>query len=289
MAGKVLSNAGSGQDPWILAGINWAIQNRAVVISMSLGAPVAPGQAFKQAYEQAAQAPLNAGALIVAAAGNEAPRPVGSPANCPSIMAVAAIDSNLQRAPFSCIGINPGGGEVDIAGPGVAVFSSTLRRSELVALTVADLQEREGRAVFADIRGKGGRVRTVPAPEWVKDAVAEWTRVDRRFDLWPRRATARRTSPKRSTETMGEPGAASGVRRIRARQPESGPSRARACRAPARGQATPSCRAWSSGTARRRRDFGLAPTVPARPSRLRARRRGGAPAPAVAASPPREC
>jgi subtilisin len=125
MAGKVLSNAGSGQDSWILAGINWAIQKRALVISMSLGAPVAPGQGFKRAYEQAALSALNAGALIVAAAGNDGLSPVGSPANCPSIMAVAAVDANLQRAPFSCIGINPGGGEVDIAGPGVAVFSST--------------------------------------------------------------------------------------------------------------------------------------------------------------------
>jgi subtilisin family serine protease len=125
LAGKVLSNAGSGQDAWILAGINWALQNRAVVISMSLGAAVQPGQGFKQAYEQAAQAALNAGALIVAAAGNSGNQPVGSPANCPSILAVAAVDANLQRAAFSCIGLNPGGGEVDIAGPGVAVFSST--------------------------------------------------------------------------------------------------------------------------------------------------------------------
>ena len=125
LAGKVLSNAGSGQDGWILAGINWAIQNKAVVISMSLGAPVAVGGTFKLAYEQAAIAALNAGSLIVAAAGNLGNQPVGSPANCPSIMAVAAVDSNLQRAPFSCIGINPNGGEVNIAGPGVAVYSST--------------------------------------------------------------------------------------------------------------------------------------------------------------------
>lgn len=125
LVGKVLSNQGSGQDSWILAGINWAIQNRAVVISMSLGAPVPVGGVFKQAYEQAAQAALNAGCLIVAAAGNSGNQPVGSPANCPSIMAVAAVDSNLQRASFSCIGINPNGGEINIAGPGVAVYSST--------------------------------------------------------------------------------------------------------------------------------------------------------------------
>lgn len=125
LAGKVLSNAGSGQDAWILAGINWALHNKAVIISMSLGAPVAVGGSYKLAYEQAAQAALNAGCLIVAAAGNQGNSPVGSPANCPAIMAVAAVDSNLQRAAFSCIGINPNGGEIDIAGPGVAVYSST--------------------------------------------------------------------------------------------------------------------------------------------------------------------
>ena len=124
LAGKVLNNAGSGVDSWILAGINWALQNKAAVISMSLGSAVAPGQGFKQAYEQAATAALNAGCLLVAAAGNSGNTPVGSPANCPSIMAVGAVDPNLQRAAFSCIGINPNGGEVNIAGPGVGVYSS---------------------------------------------------------------------------------------------------------------------------------------------------------------------
>jgi subtilisin len=61
--------------------------------------------------------------------GNESQRPgfiapVGRPANCPSIMAVAAVDNRLGVAPFSCGGINPEGGGVDIAGPGVNVYSS---------------------------------------------------------------------------------------------------------------------------------------------------------------------
>ena len=160
LAGKVLSNAGSGQDSWILAGINWAIQNRAVVISMSLGAPVAVGQGFKLAYEQAAQAALNAGALIVAAAGNSGNQPVGSPANCPSIMAVAAVDSNLQRAAFSCIGLNPNGGEVDIAGPGVAVFSSTkmpTRYATWSGTSMATPHVAGCAALWAENTGKRGK------------------------------------------------------------------------------------------------------------------------------------
>ncbi|MBN1608245.1 MAG: tyrosine-type recombinase/integrase [Polyangiaceae bacterium] len=56
------------------------------------------------------------------------------------------------------------------------LLGCALRRSELVALRVEDLQEREGRAVFADIAGKGGRVRTVPVPKWVREAIVSWTK-----------------------------------------------------------------------------------------------------------------
>ena len=130
-AGKVLSNAGSGSDSQILGGINWAIQNKCVVISMSLGSATAPGQSYSRVYEAVAARALRAGTLIVAAAGNESDRPgqinpVGHPANCPSIMAVAALDPALGVAPFSNRGIDPDGGQVDIAGPGVGVYSSFL-------------------------------------------------------------------------------------------------------------------------------------------------------------------
>lgn len=124
LAGKVLNNAGRGADGGILAGINWALQNGARVISMSLGSPVAAGAPPSAAYENAGRSALNAGSLIIAAAGNENGAPVGRPANSPSIMAVAAVDQSLRRASFSNRGINGNGGEVNIAGPGVGVFSS---------------------------------------------------------------------------------------------------------------------------------------------------------------------
>jgi integrase len=49
-----------------------------------------------------------------------------------------------------------------------------LRRSELAALEVKALQLREARWVLADIKGKGGRVRTVAVPAWVMQAIREW-------------------------------------------------------------------------------------------------------------------
>ena len=50
-----------------------------------------------------------------------------------------------------------------------------LRRSELVALEVQQVEQRENRWVIVDFRGKGGRTRTVPVPAWVKNAIDAWT------------------------------------------------------------------------------------------------------------------
>jgi subtilisin family serine protease len=128
-AGKVLSNQGSGSDGGILAGIDWAINNGCQIISMSLGAVTRPGTPFSPIYEEVAKRALSRGTLIIAAAGNSSSRPglinpVGRPANCPSIMAVAALNSQLQISFFSDGSINPDGGGVDIAGPGVDVYST---------------------------------------------------------------------------------------------------------------------------------------------------------------------
>ncbi len=49
-----------------------------------------------------------------------------------------------------------------------------LRRRELASLTVEDIQMRENRWVIADLRGKGGRIRTVAVPVWVKHGINAW-------------------------------------------------------------------------------------------------------------------
>lgn len=127
--GKVLANNGRGADGGILAGINWAVANGCAVVSMSLGAKTITS-GYSAAFETAAARALSLGTLIVAAAGNDSARPgvvvpVSHPANCPSIMAVGAVDSSLNVASFSNGGVYLTYGAVDIAGPGVNVYSST--------------------------------------------------------------------------------------------------------------------------------------------------------------------
>jgi integrase len=49
-----------------------------------------------------------------------------------------------------------------------------LRRHEAVALTMDHLQQREEHWAIVDLMGKGGHVRTVPVPDWVKSELGVW-------------------------------------------------------------------------------------------------------------------
>jgi integrase len=50
-----------------------------------------------------------------------------------------------------------------------------LRRAELLALRLDSIQQREDHWMIADLVGKGGHIRTVPIPTWVKTPVDAWT------------------------------------------------------------------------------------------------------------------
>jgi site-specific recombinase XerD len=49
-----------------------------------------------------------------------------------------------------------------------------LRRAELTGLRIEDLQLREEHWVIADLVGKGGHMRKIPVPDWVKAGVDNW-------------------------------------------------------------------------------------------------------------------
>ncbi len=49
-----------------------------------------------------------------------------------------------------------------------------LRRHEAVSLRLDDLQQREEHWAIVDLLGKGGHVRTVPVPDWVRSELDDW-------------------------------------------------------------------------------------------------------------------
>lgn len=128
--GKVLNDDGRGTDATIIAGLQWAIAQKCEIISLSLGSPVERGQSYSAIFQQIAERAMKRNCLIIAASGNDSNRDKGRikavshPANCPDIFSVAAVNRHLKTAYFSNAGLNPGGGKIDIAAPGVDIKSS---------------------------------------------------------------------------------------------------------------------------------------------------------------------
>src|SRR6516162_7966229 len=56
-----------------------------------------------------------------------------------------------------------------------------LRRKELIDLTFDHIQRREDHWAIVDLVVKGGHIRTVPMPEWVKRTDALWQPRELRF------------------------------------------------------------------------------------------------------------
>ena len=122
LMGKVCDTQGCSSAA-IAEGINWAIQEKVDVVSMSLG-----GSSSTSAEKMAITAAEKAGVFVVAASGNGAEvKPDGTittpgvsfPAALSTVFAVGAVDSELVKSSFS-----NWGPELDIVAPGSAVLSS---------------------------------------------------------------------------------------------------------------------------------------------------------------------
>jgi len=95
MHGLVLPG-GVGTFAQIVGGMQWAVDNDADVISMSLGSP-----GFDDAWVEPVRNAEDQGVLVVAAAGNSGEGTSGSPGNIYDSLSVGASDSNRDIAGFS--------------------------------------------------------------------------------------------------------------------------------------------------------------------------------------------
>ena len=96
LAVRVLDRDGRGWTSDIIAGIDLAVAEGAQVLNMSFGGP-SRNYAERKALIDAAAA----GAILVAAAGNNASNEILFPAGFDEVIAVSAVDSLGYRAPYS--------------------------------------------------------------------------------------------------------------------------------------------------------------------------------------------
>jgi subtilisin len=113
---KVLSDQGTGTDNGIANGIRWAVQAGADVLSLSLGSS-AESPTIKAAIQDAIQA----GKIVVAAAGNSGPNnnTIGYPGGTEGVVCVGATDQRDTVANFSSRGT-----QLTIVAPGVQIDST---------------------------------------------------------------------------------------------------------------------------------------------------------------------
>ena len=118
---KVLDKNGSGQYEWIIDGINYAVEQKVDVISMSLGGPEDVPE-----LHQAIQNALKNNILVVCAAGNDgdgddATDELGYPGCYNEVICVGAIDLDRNSSPFT-----NSNNEVDLVAPGEKIISTYL-------------------------------------------------------------------------------------------------------------------------------------------------------------------
>jgi subtilisin family serine protease len=112
---KVLNSSGVGPVSGVANGLIWAADHGARVINLSISTT-----GYSQTLCDAVTYANAAGALVVAAAGNDGTFTNEYPAACPGAVGVAATDQNDAAAPFSDYGFP----DVFVSAPGVSILST---------------------------------------------------------------------------------------------------------------------------------------------------------------------
>lgn len=125
LVAKVLRNDGSGLMSGVMAGVEWAVDQGAQVVNLSLGSP-GPCDGT-DALSTICNAAVDTGVIVCAAAGNEGPaaKTVGSPGCATRVITIGASDDDDRVANFSSRGptsderVKP-----DVLFPGVNIIAA---------------------------------------------------------------------------------------------------------------------------------------------------------------------
>ena len=116
---KALDRTGSGKSSWVINAVNYAVDLKVDVISMSLGMPEKDNK-----LERAIKNAIKNNILVVCAAGNEGDGNYDDfeysyPAAYVDVIAVGAVDKKAVPAPFSNANL-----VIDCVAPGIDIIST---------------------------------------------------------------------------------------------------------------------------------------------------------------------
>lgn len=168
LVGKVLADSGSGANSGVIAGMEWAVEQGADIVSMSLGDDGGTvDDPTSQALERLS---ATSDSLFVVAAGNTGPgaSTVGSPGVAPSALTVGAVDKSDVLADFSSRGpvgenqaIKP-----DITAPGVDIVAARAAGTAMGTVVDADYTSANGTSMATPHVAGAAAILVQRHPDW---------------------------------------------------------------------------------------------------------------------------
>lgn len=157
---KVLDKNGSGTYEWIIQGIQYAIEQKVDIISMSLGGPT-----DMPALHEVIKEAVSNGILAVCAAGNagdgdDSTDELGYPGSYNEVISVGAVDLEWRSSRFT-----NSNNEVDLVAPGERILSTYLdgKYASLSGTSMATPHVAGALALIKDLANKSfGRKLTEP-------------------------------------------------------------------------------------------------------------------------------
>ncbi|MFF7578784.1 S8 family serine peptidase [Streptomyces sp. NPDC008061] len=175
LIGKVLSNSGQGADSSILAGMEWAVEQGADIVSMSLGGTDAPGEDPLTSAVNSLSA--SSGTLFVIAAGNSGPgeSTLGTPGAADAALTVGAVDKSDALADFSSRGPRLGDMAIkpEITAPGVDIVAARAAGTTMGTPVDADYTSANGTSMATPHVAGSAAILKQRHPDWTGQRIKE--------------------------------------------------------------------------------------------------------------------
>ncbi|GAB2963290.1 S8 family serine peptidase [Micromonospora polyrhachis] len=171
LVGKVLGGSGTGDLSWVIAGMEWAVEQGARVVNVSLGAEAFEGpDPLTEAVDTLTS---RTGALFVVSAGNTGPglQTIGTPGTADRALTVGAVSGKDQTADFSSRGPRLGDGAIkpEITAPGVSIIAARAAGTALGEIADNSYTAMSGTSMAAPHVAGAAALLAQRHPDWRAD------------------------------------------------------------------------------------------------------------------------